>query len=279
MSFVIHKGRVNGRGVFKLQQDSYLAKELKGQIQLFNTKKPSKPMFTPREENTARTMQTSCTVTDFPLTPFTNIANIKKCSQIPNKFKCRVKALAFLPYNVKDFVQQCCRTCRQVSVHKEPKIDDKCKKRLWESDIESMDSKSESSQDEQETADIPKSNMESSLSNFDLKPQCCTCNEMSQVFVFSLLLEDITGVIHVMVFDEDARHFLPELPSPEEFLVQPETQKRVHDSLISITDNLTNELSTNSEPSSNRPWMECCVMSYQVQGRGTFYRLFGTTVV
>lgn len=279
ISFVIHKGRVNGRGVFKLQQDSSLAKEVQQQIYLFNTNKPqTRTLPTSQgQDNTARTMQTSCTVTDFPMVPFTHIANIKKCSPIPNKFRCRVKALAFLPNDVKNFVQQCCQDCKQVTTHKEIKKDDKCKRKLWESDIDSMDSRSESSQDEQDETNAPESNKEISLSNFELQ-QCSICKkEMSPVYLFSFLLEDITGVLHVMVFDEDARQFLPELPSPEDFLAQPEAQKSAHDSLISITDNLTNELSSDSEPS--RPWMECCVMSYRVQGRGVFYRLFGTSVV
>lgn len=174
-------------------------------------------------------------------------------------------------------MQLCCQQCRQVVLNKEPKTDDNCKRKFCQDEFESMDSKSESSQDEQEN--YPESCPECSLPNLEVK-QCSVCEQvMSLVYVFSLLLEDTTGLLHVMLFDQDARHFLPELPTAKEFLVQPETQNGIRDTLISVTDNLANELNSESQPFSERPWMECCVISYQVQGQGVLYRMFGTSMV
>lgn len=275
ISFVIHKGRINGRGVFKLQQDSQFVKEVLEQIETF---KSNKSVCNNQTTTNTRALETSCTITDFPLIPFTTIEDIKKCPKVPNKFRCRVKAMAFLPNDVKDFVQMYCPSCRKVTLPKEPKEDEDCARKLSESDFDSMDSRSECSQDEQAQDMIDKSGENQGDSTLNKK--CIVCDiEMSFVYVLSLLIEDTTGMLHVMLFNEDAKLFLPDLPSPESFLVNSKIQRNIRDTLTSITGNLTNELDAESQPSGARSWMECCVFSYHVQEHGVLYRIFGTTVV
>jgi hypothetical protein len=113
----------------------------------------------------------------------------------------------------------------------------------------------------------------------ETSPICSVCHkETHLVYVFSLLIEDPTGILHVMLLDSDATYFLIELPTPEEFLRSPETQEMIRDSLVSITDNQTNELTAESQPEGSRPWMECCVLSYKID-QVVLYRIFGTTLI
>ncbi|KXJ22411.1 Protection of telomeres protein 1 [Exaiptasia diaphana] len=276
ISFVVHKGRINGRGVLKLPQDSQYVKEILGQIESL---KCNKSVSNNQTTTNTRALETSCTITDFPLISFTTIEDIKKCPSVPNKFRCRVKAISFLPKNVKDFVQMYCPSCRKVTIPKESKAGEDCQRKLSESDFDSMDSRSECSQDEQAQDMFDKSqDQENSFPT--LGEKCFSCDrEMSFVYVFSLLIEDATGLLHVMLFNEDAKQFLTDLPSPESFLINSEIQRNTRETLTSITDNVNNELDAESQPCGARPWMECCVFSYHVPEQGVLYRIFGTTVV
>ena len=60
----------------------------------------------------SRPLQTSCTVTEHPCIPFTPLKDVKECRTAPYKFHCRVKALAYLPSDVKNFVRRSCQSCR-----------------------------------------------------------------------------------------------------------------------------------------------------------------------
>lgn len=196
-----------------------------------------------------RSLQTSCTITEHPLIPFSTIKSIRSSLMVPWKFRCRVKALAYLPDNVKSFVQMCCQSCRKV---------------------------------------LPGSDC-SSDSEFSICLKTCPdCGEQTnRAYLFSLILEDETGLIHATLFNQDAQAFLPDLPPPDEFLSQTHHQGNVKQILISLTQNPENTIISASKEATRgrRPWLECCVKSYGVKGKGSssstsvLYRIFDTTFV
>lgn len=59
-----------------------------------------------------RALQTSCTITEHPCIPFTSLKDIKACSTVPYKFRCRVKAVVYLPSDVMSFLQRSCHSCK-----------------------------------------------------------------------------------------------------------------------------------------------------------------------
>lgn len=196
-----------------------------------------------------RALQTSCTITEHPCTPFTSLKDIKACATVPYKFRCRVKAIMYLPPDVKNFIRRCCQTCKYLLT---------------------------------ESSNSATSNAENSSAPL-LCPQCH--NETTLVYLFSFFLEDESGLLHAMVFDSDATTFFPELPSPEDFLDQPVLQETVHEWMISITQNPENSMEfVNQDPGCDkRPWLELCILSYfpnegQDSGK-VLYRIFDSTFV
>lgn len=301
----MHKGTINGRGVRKLSNDSQEVKDIQEQIaSSINSrnqiKEPVEQQTGSKTVNAAaslpRTLQTSCTITDFPSIPFTSLEALKQCSKVPNKFRCRVKAMAFLPHDVKDFVQRCCSSCKTLS-----QVNPSAAENFHEATTDFLEKETENTTDKENQkatyvynvdGDVASSQgcyLESTEKSCELKTvesdhkdtgfKCSVCHQETHlVYVFSLLIEDPTGILHVMLFDSDVKDFLFDLPTPEEFLKGPEAQTMVRDSLVSITDNQTNELTAESLPEGGRPWMECCVMSYMID-QVVFYRLFGTTLI
>ena len=200
----------------------------------------------PVHNTESRALQTSCTITEHPCIPFMSIRDIKACKTVPNKFRCRVKAVIFLPSEVKDFVRRCCQSCR-------------CMYR----DCSGSSSATGAS--------------ESSL-------LCTKCNqETTLVYLFSFVIEDNSGVLHAMVFDKDAETFFPNLPSPQDLVEQTTSQHLLKEWMLSMTQNLENSLKLVA-PNQNdiRPWLGLCILSYipENQGQGkVLYRVFDSTFV
>ena len=190
-----------------------------------------------------RALQTSCTIAEHPCIPFTSLKDIKACSAVPCKFRCRVKAVMYLPSDVKNFIQRSCQSCKYL---------------LAESSWGAVH-----------------------LSAPVLCPQCN--QETCLVYLFSFVLEDESGLLHAMVFDKDVISFFPELPSPEDFVCQPDLQETVHEWMISMTHNPENSIEFVRQDSGGdkRPWLELCILSYSSnanQGK-LFYRVFDSTFV
>ena len=198
----------------------------------------------------SRALQTSCTVAEHPHIPFTSVKTIKASSSVPCKFRCRVKAVVYLPHDINQFVQQCCQSCRNV---------------------------------------MPRSSitLSSSTANQDASTFCPNCNQQtSDVYLFSLVLEDKSGLIQAMVFDCDAETFFPELPPPKQFAGQLCVQERLHQWLLSMTQNPENSLGFIGHDArcDNRPWMELCILSYYFSkgtetNRRVLYRVFDSVFV
>lgn len=192
-----------------------------------------------------RALQTSCSIAEHPCIPFTSLKDIKACSTVPYKFRCRVKAVMYLPSDVKNFIQRSCQSCKYL---------------LAESSWSAVNSSAPVS--------------------------CPQCNqETTLVYLFSFVLEDESGLLHAMVFDKDVISFFPELPSPEDFLGQPNLQETVHEWMISMTQNPENSIEfVNQDPGGDkRPWLELCILSYfpnanQDCGK-VLYRVFDSTFV
>ncbi|CAH3164924.1 unnamed protein product, partial [Porites evermanni] len=200
----------------------------------------------PVHNTESRALQTSCTITEHPCIPFMSIRDIKACKTVPNKFRCRVKAVIFLPSEVKDFVRRCCQSCR-------------CMYR----DCSGSSSATGAS--------------ESSV-------LCTKCNrETTLVYLFSFVIEDNSGVLQAMVFDKDAETFFPNLPSPQDFVEQTTSQHLLKEWMLSITQNLENSLKLVAPNQYDiRPWLELCILSYipENQGQGkVLYRVFDSTFV
>ncbi|KAL9973756.1 hypothetical protein ACROYT_G020251 [Oculina patagonica] len=196
-----------------------------------------------------RALQTSCTITEHPCIPFTSLKDIKACATVPYKFRCRVKAVMYLPSDVKNFVRRSCQSCKYL---------------LAESPGKS-----------------PSSGVNSSA--LVLCPQCN--QETSLVYLFSFILEDESGLLHAMVFDSDVATFFPELPSPEDFLDQSNLQETVHEWMVYMTQNPANSIEfINQDPGGNkRPWLELCILSYfpneNQDCKKVLYRVFDSTSV
>ena len=194
----------------------------------------------------SRALQTSCTITEHPCIPFMSIRDIKACETVPNKFRCRVKAVIFLPSEVKDFVRRCCQSCR-----------------CMYKDLSGSSSATATS--------------ESSV-------LCTKCNqETTLVYLFSFVIEDNSGVLHAMVFDKDAETFFSNLPSPQDFVEQTTSQHLLKEWMLSMTQNLENSLKlVPLNQYDIRPWLELCILSYipenQCQGK-VLYRVFDSTFV
>lgn len=192
-----------------------------------------------------RALQTSCTITEHPYIPFTSLKDIQACSTVPYKFRCRVKAVVYLPSDVKNFIQRSCQSCKYL---------------LAESSWSAV--------------------------NLSAPVLCPQCNqETSLVFLFSFVIEDESGLLHAMVFDKDVTSFFPELPSPEDFLRQPNLQETVQELMISMTQNPENSIEfVNQNPEEDkRPWLELCILSYfpnaNKDSRKVLYRVFDSTFV
>jgi len=282
VSLIVHRGTICGRGV-ELLSPSDPVVSLSTTVKLISEAEPlvwqqevqshvmeSKGMDTDNRSSTAgvipgescnavdeghqnhvvtkevnRALQTSCTITEHPCIPFTSLKDIKACSTVPYKFRCRVKAVVYLPSDVKKFIQRSCQSCKYL---------------LAESSWSAVD-----------------------LSAPVLCPQCH--QETNIVYLFSFVLEDESGLLHAMVFDKDVVSFFPELPSPEDFLGQPDLQETVCEWMISMTQNPENSIEfVNQDPGGNkRPWLELCILSYfpnanQDCGK-VLYRVFDSTFV
>ena len=194
----------------------------------------------------SRALQTSCTITEHPCIPFMSIRDIKACKTVPNKYRCRVKAVIFLPSEVKDFVRRCCQSCR-------------CMYRDCSGSFSATGAS------------------ESSL-------LCTKCNqETTLVYLFSFVIEDNSGVLQAMVFDKDAETFFPNLPSPQDLVEQTPFQHLLKEWMLSMTQNLENSLKIVAPNQYDiRPWLELCILSYipENQGQGkVLYRVFDSTFV
>lgn len=195
-----------------------------------------------------RALQTSCTITEHPCIPFTSLKDIKACATVPYKFRCRVKAVMYLPSDVKNFVRRSCQSCKYL------------------------------------LAESP--NSSPSGVNSSAPVVCPQCNqETTLVYLFSFVLEDESGLLHAMVFDSDVATFFPELPSPEDFVDQSSLQETVQDWMISMTQNPANSIEfVNQDPGGvKRPWLELCILSYfpneNQDCRKVLYRVFDSTFV
>lgn len=197
----------------------------------------------------SRALQTSCTITEHPCIPFTSLKDIKACKIVPNKFRCRVKALMYLPSDVKSFVRRSCQTCRYFAEHSD-------------------------------------TNPSEGASSFASSVVCPRCNlETSLVYLFSFVIEDESALLHVMVFDRDVATFFPDLPSPQEFLQRTHLYGNVGEWMLSMTHNPDNSIEFVNQDTKcdKRPWLELCILSYFPQGNGdsrkVLYRVFDSTFV
>ena len=198
----------------------------------------------------SRSLQTSCTITEHPCVPFTSLKDIKTCRTVPNKFRCRVKALVYLPSDVRRFVRKSCQSCRYLFAE--------------HSDSNSSDGGASS---------------ERSI-------LCSRCNQdAGLVYLFSLVIEDESALLHAIVFDQDVAFFFPALPPPQNFVEQTQIHESLGEWMFSMTQNSSNSLEfVNQDPRGDkRPWLELCIMSYFPQGNEgngkILYRVFDSTFV
>ena len=208
----------------------------------FNKQRDSKSLIT-NEVN--RALQTSCTITEHPSIPFSSLKEIKTCKTVPYKFRCRVKAVMYLPSDVKSFTQRSCHSCKY----------------------------------------LPQGSTSSvcSATVNDITP-CSLCGqEMTLSYLFSFVLEDDSGLLHAMVFDKDAKTFFPGLPLPEEFSAQASLQETIQEWMLSMTNNPNNSIEcVNQDPKGDkRPWLELCIFSYlpDEDCQKVQYRVFDSTFV
>ena len=227
-----------------------------------------------------RALQTSCTITRHPCIAFTSIEDIKSHPVVPYKFRCRVKALIFLPSNMNDSVQESCQDCRKVFP---------MRGEMYEAISSSQSEKHITSTTEtsvpSETVQV---NQRLVASEKQITQKCLECGgDLKQVYLFSFVLEDNTGLLHVKLFDEDAVTFLPDLPrSAANFLQNRESQQLIRTKLSFLAGN--QEIASYPDRLrnlSNRPWLECCVKSYSVAGdvdcdsKQILYRMFDTVSI
>ena len=198
----------------------------------------------------SRALQTSCTITEHPCIPFTSLKEIKACKTVPNKFRCRVKALMYLPSDVRSFVRRSCQSCRYLF------------------------------------AEHSNTNPSEGVNSFASSVVCPRCNlETSLVYLFSFVIEDESALLHVMVFDRDVATFFPDLPSPQEFLQRTRLHETVGEWMLSMTHNPDNsiEFVNKDTKCDKRPWLELSILSYFPQGNGdnrkVLYRVFDSTFV
>lgn len=198
----------------------------------------------------SRALQTSCTITEHPCIPFTSLKDIRSCATVPNKFRCRVKALMFLPSDVRNFVRRSCQPCRYI-----------CEEHSETKSAVGVDSS---------TASV-------------ICPHCG--QETTLVYLFSFVIEDESTLLHAMVFDKDVTTFFPDLPSPQDFLEQPHVHGILGEWMLSMTQNPGNSLGfvNRDVRCDKRPWLELCILSYFPQENGgsqeVLYRVFDSTFV
>lgn len=198
----------------------------------------------------SRALQTSCTITEHPCMPFTSLKDIKAFETVPYKFRCRVKALMYLPSDVRNFVRRSCQSCRYMVP-----------------------------EDSQTKSD---GGVKVSVSSV----LCPHCNqETTLVYLFSFIIEDESSLLHAMVFDKDVATFFPELSSPQDFLHDSHLQETMGQWMLSITQNPNNSIEfVYQDPRCDkRPWLELCILSYFPQGceesGKVMYRIFDSTFV
>ena len=199
----------------------------------------------------SRALQTSSTITEHPCIPFTFLKDVKACRTVPNKFRCRVKALAYLPSDVRRFVRRSCQTCRYMLA------------------------------DEQSHSEFSDAGASSPRSN-----KCPRCNQdFTLVYLFSLVIEDQSALLHAMVFDQDVVAFFPDLPPPQEFAQQISSHEALSEWMITMTRNPSNSLGFVHQDTrgDKRPWLELCIVSYlpheNKDHTKILYRVFDSTFV
>lgn len=275
VTLTVHRGTICGRGVEMLsasdpvvslsttmkliseaealvtQQEQQSDRDVMESTSMDANDSPTTSGCTQTSQNTVvtnkvnRALQTSCTITEHPCIPFTSLKDVKTCATVPYKFRCRVKAVMYLPSDMKNFIRRSCQSCKY-NMH-----------------VETSDTLSSS-------APV-------------LCPRCK--QEMSLVYLFSFVLEDESGrLLHAMVFDKDVSTFFPDLPSPEEFLEQSCVQETVQEWMLSMTHNPDNSIEcVNQDPGNDkRPWLELCILSYFPNANKdckVLYRVFDSTFV
>ena len=220
-----------------------------------------------------RALQTSASIANYPLVEFQSIDNIKSYPVVPYKFRCRVKCLMYLPKTIKDFVKRSCNDCGKVFSYNQ----ETCKSVSALGQYEQGGKTEEKGQSETVVQNIY------STAARSICPDCKV--DLKDVYLFSLVLEDNTGLLHVKLFDEDASTFLPELScSANVFLQNEKSQQIVVEQLQSLIGNQENSLQGRMTSQSLRPWIECCVKSYYIPKEDkpgqhhVLYRMFDTTL-
>ena len=212
------------------------------EMENFNKQKESNSLIT-NEIN--RALQTSCTITEHPSIAFSSLKEIKTYKTVPYKFRCRVKAMMYLPSDVKSFIRRSCQSCKYLPQESSSSV---C-----------------------------------SAANSDIIP-CSLCGqEMTLSYMFSFVLEDDSGLLHALVFDKDAKTFFAGLPPPEEFLVQASLQNTIQEHMLFMTNNPNNSIEcVYQDPKGDkRPWLELCIFSYlpDKDCRKVQYQVFDSTFV
>ncbi|XP_065668769.1 protection of telomeres protein 1 isoform X1 [Hydra vulgaris] len=120
-------------------------------------------------EERARPLQESLTITDFPLNPFKTLEEVKS-SNVPNKFRLRVKIIAVKPSKIQECIVGICGTCDQLV-----QFNDTFLKEIA----------------------------------FNDTMQCINCKNdlMNITYAFEILVLDSTGLLQVNVFDKEAHRF------------------------------------------------------------------------
>ena len=226
MDVVLHSGVDYGRGIRKVtgMYDSNI-QTLESNIQQAHEENRNARLAQEARSNDnsqTRSVQDSLTITDFRHQPFTSLADVKACTKIPNKYRCRVKFLRFSPSNLHQSMVLSCVTCYT-----------NLKPTLLEL---------------------------SQLYNSKSCKACATCNnQLKLCYMMRMLIEDDDVIMDVILYEEDAVKFFDGI-EPLDMLMNSKMRKYYQQKLSQLIDSTCYFLDDPSE--TNSPCSEICLKSY-----------------
>jgi len=180
----------------------------------------------------------SLTVIEFPWRSIDTIDWLKHQS-IPAKARLKVKVFTIMPPNIQECIFCKCKNCGY-------------KTKLY--------------------------NAKSSLicidnNNWMLNCQQCKKPTVELVYLFVLLVEDDTGILQVIIAEEDALLFFNNI-SPKTLLVDTQQKQNMQEKLHQL---VTGHFDINERDISSLPFVDMCVYSFSTSD-GISYRMFGTSL-
>ena len=207
---------------------------------------------TSKQPTERKLLPKSATIALHPRVAFTPISDILSHGKVPYAFRCRAKVVCIIPQCIEELIQIRCPVC--------------CYR----------------------VAAMPRSQADMNSTVGKPCPKCSssgsktggTVSNLSLCYIFRLLLEDESGFMHVVVAEEDANKFLPDLP-PRNFYLEQDQRRKLLDRLYYLTGGKDPfiQQAPGTCLDKFRPWMECCVKSYHKIGSSkgkVFFKVFDT---